>query len=384
MFVIGSVSKLRKWEAEEILRKTVESKVGPVQEQRMDPATTFGWFIENRFVPTRSGGWGEATKNTNIYDLKHYIVPVFGSRALGSITEDDLQMFLNRLAVQGYSESILKHCYALLKSVFKMARKRKFVCDNPAEELFMPITKPVKRPTSTPEYIRALYEAIEDPRDHALMCAGLFCAPRTSEAFGLTWKAYRGDHFVFSDTAWEGKLQEGVMKTDASFAMVYIPEQIRWSFERWRAVCPDTMPDALMFPTTRVGKSRVPVPMRPKNFMKGRIWPIADKLGIPRKMVTFQVMRRTLATDLQDFGTLKDAQAALRHKNPSITAGSTCSRSTRASHRRSMRERLRSSQLHGSHLYRQKFRSRRHPPTQSQNELLSIAKCGPESEVRKS
>ncbi len=41
----------------------------------------------------------------------------------------------------------------------------------------------------------------------------------------------------------------------------------------------------------------------------------------PRPALTFQVMRRTLATDLQAFGTLKDAQTALRHKNPGTTAG---------------------------------------------------------------
>jgi hypothetical protein len=48
------------------------------------------------------------------------------------------------------------------------------------------------------------------------------------------------------------------------------PKEIRWSFERWRSMCDDTNPDALMFPTTRVGKSGVHVPMHPKNFMKHR------------------------------------------------------------------------------------------------------------------
>jgi len=38
-------------------------------------------------------------------------------------------------------------------------------------------------------------------------------------------------------------------------------------------------------------------------------WP----LGIPGRLITFQVMRRTLGTDLQEHGTLKDAQGALRH-----------------------------------------------------------------------
>jgi integrase len=320
MFVIGSASKMRKWEAEEVLRKRVESKVGPLQQQRMDPMTTFNWFVENRYVPMRSGGWGEATRETNDYDLKHYLAPIFSARALGSISEFELQVFLNQVAIK-YSDSVVRHCYALLKSIFKTARKQKFIDDNPAEDLVMPKTKPVKKPTTTPQYIRALYEGIEDPRDHALMCAALFCAPRTSEAFGLTWKSYREDHFQFSSTAWRGKLREDIMKTDASFGAVYIPEEIRWSLERWRSLCEDTNPDALMFPTTRVGKSGVHVPMHPKNFMKHRIWPISDKLGVPRKMVTFQVMRRTLATDLQEFGSLKDAQTALRHKNPGTTAG---------------------------------------------------------------
>lgn len=191
MFVIGHVSKMRKWEAEDVLRKTVEEKVGPLQQQRMDPATTFGWFVENRYIPIKSGKWRKATKQGTGYDLKHYLGMAFGHRALGSITEHDLQVFLNKLATDGYSDSVVRHCYTLLKSIFKMARKQKFVVENPAEDIFKPETKPVKKPVSKAEYIRALYEAIEDERDHALMCAGLFCAPRTSEAFGLTWKLPR-------------------------------------------------------------------------------------------------------------------------------------------------------------------------------------------------
>lgn len=53
----------------------------------------------------------------------------------------------------------------------------------------------------------------------------------------------------------------------------------------------------------------------PKNFLKWRIHHIADKLGIPRKLVNFQVMRRTVGTDLQKHGTMKDAQQILRHAN---------------------------------------------------------------------
>lgn len=173
MFVIGAVSKMRKWEAEDVLRKTVEAKAGPLQQARMDPATTFDWFIENRYVPMKSGSWGEATRQTNEYDLKHYLSPTFGHRALSTISEYDLQVFLNNLA-ENYSDSVVRHCHTLLRSIFKMARKQKFIAENPAEDIAKPKTKPVKKPTSSAQFIRALYEAIEDPRDHALMCAALF------------------------------------------------------------------------------------------------------------------------------------------------------------------------------------------------------------------
>ena len=62
------------------------------------------------------------------------------------------------------------------------------------------------------------------------------------------------------------------------------------------------------------------MPRQGRNFLKWRIHPIADKLGIPRKLVTFQVMRRTLGTDLQGHGTMKDAQQILRHASIKTTA----------------------------------------------------------------
>jgi hypothetical protein len=58
----------------------------------------------------------------------------------------------------------------------------------------------------------------------------------------------------------------------------------------------------------------------PQISWKRRIHPVADKLGIHRRLVTFQVLRRTVGADLQFYGTLKDAQAALRHKSAGTTA----------------------------------------------------------------
>ena len=61
------------------------------------------------------------------------------------------------------------------------------------------------------------------------------------------------------------------------------------------------------------------VPRWGKNFLTWSVRPIARKLGIPDHLVTFRVMRRTLGTDMQKHGTLKDTQGILRHASITTT-----------------------------------------------------------------
>lgn len=112
----------------------------------------------------------------------------------------------------------------------------------------MPETRAVSRPTMAPEQIVKLIDSISDPHDLCLISIGLFCATRTSEAFGLQWKSYCGDKLIIQGTTYEGKLFPGKVKTNASWNAVPIPEDIRPIIEAWKQVCPDTSPEALMFP----------------------------------------------------------------------------------------------------------------------------------------
>jgi signal recognition particle subunit SEC65 len=59
-----------------------------------------------------------------------------------------------------------------------------------------------------------------------------------------------------------------------------------------------------MFPTFGRGeRNGEAVPREVKNFLAWRIRPIARKLGIRDSLVTFQVMRRSMGTHLQNHGT---------------------------------------------------------------------------------
>jgi integrase len=321
--VLGKKSDLRKWEAEEKLQTIVQEKNGRGISSfvpKADDSVTFGWFVKEKYIPMRRGRWRLATQQKTKFEIGKYLVENFESVPIREIGLFELQVHLNKLA-EIYSESIVRHAFVNIRSIMRLARKLKFLPEDPAEELKMPQTKEVKRPTMTAKQISDLINVIEDIHDLCLMSIALFCATRTSETLGLTWRSYNGDRLIPLNTAFEGRLYEGRLKTRESRNAIPIPEDLIPIIEAWRSVSKNTSPDALMFPTFGRGirKGEV-VPRHGRNFLKWRIHPLADKLGIPRKLVTFQVMRRTLGTDMQGHGTMKDAQQILRHASIKTTA----------------------------------------------------------------
>jgi hypothetical protein len=69
---------------------------------------------------------------------------------------------------------------------------------------------------------------------------------------------------------------------------------------------------AFIFPNSRGGF------MDTGNYRNRVLNPLAEKLGLPK--LNFQVMRRTMATQAQSMGSVKDIQAHLRHAKADTTA----------------------------------------------------------------
>src|SRR5882762_248655 len=136
------------------------------------------------------------------------------------------------------------------------------------------------------------------------------------------------------DAAWHGLRGEVLQRTtqieDQQSAHPG-PELVRPVIEAWRSICKDSSPEALMFPTFGRGDRKgQAVPRDGKNFLRCRIRPVSRKLGIPDRLVTFQVMHRTMVTDMQHHGTLKDTQGVLRQPASRPLAMCTCKSSMRA------------------------------------------------------
>ena len=285
-----------------------------------DDSVTFRWFVKQRYIPMRQGSWSPAYKKTNTYQLDHYLVSHFGDLPLRSLSAFESQVWLNGLAEKGYSEAVVRQCFSNVRAITHMARKQKYLVEDPGEDVTMPLTDSAEKPVMAREQILALLGAIEDAHDLCLMYLAIFCGPRTSEAMGLQWKSWTGEALMPHGTAYEGRFYKGRLKTKASKAPIPVPEPVRPVIEAWRRICKDSSPDALMFPTFGRGDRKgQAVPRDGKNFLRCRIRPVSRRLGIPDRLVTFQVMRRTMGTDMQHHGTLKDTQGALRHASIKTT-----------------------------------------------------------------
>jgi len=320
--VLGPKSTMRKWEAEEKLREVIQRHIGVRQGTLPNPNTTLVSFVVKVYIPMRSGGWSQPTATNNTYMIQLYILKEFGERKLENIGAVELQLFINALAKKFCRSTVLK-VLSHLRALMKLARKQRYIQDDPSEDLITPRTHRLPKPTMTKEDLARLIDAIIDPMDRCLMCIGCFCALRSAEVFGLIWSSYMGDHLAMTSTAYKSTLYRDNMKNNVSRDSVCVPDYILPYIEQWRGVCPDSSPDALMFsriPTKGRNKDKV-VPYDSFSYMLKRIMPIAKSLGIPNELVNFRVFRRTAGTDLQHYGGVKDIQSTLRHEDVGTTFG---------------------------------------------------------------
>ena len=79
----------------------------------------------------------------------------------------------------------------------------------------------------------------------------------------------------------------------------------------WQAKCPDSLPDAFIFPNKDGGF------LDTGNYRKRVLKQLADTLNLPN--LTFQIIRRTIATLSQTKGHSKATQGMMRHSRVATT-----------------------------------------------------------------
>jgi len=209
---LGEKSKLRKWAAEDALRKVIAATQ---KHQPVGDSLTFEWFTKERFLPMRVPQWAPSTRETNLGIMENHILPRLGSISLAALEKFHCQMLLNELATKGYSFSVVDHSRIMVKAILEEAVDSDLIGKNPARKLANPETKEPEKHVLSKGDARLLLDSLIF-RDRLMAMIAAFCAMRPGEIFGLRWSSWHGDYFQVEGTAWRGVLRPGKRRPKAA------------------------------------------------------------------------------------------------------------------------------------------------------------------------
>jgi integrase len=310
---LGLKTQMTKLKAREALRAEIVKRNGQVPEGRVlkDGSVTFGWFVRNRYFPLRQGDWRPETAVTKMDQIEIDLIGKFGEYPLDALDKFVLQTHLNALA-ERYCQDRVKQARSYMKSIFDEAIEQEYLAKDPTRKLKTPKNlRPKDKRVLTWEQMWSILE-IASRRDRLLLALDMTEALRPSELFALRWRSFGDDDTLsITETVYRRKLRP-YGKTPGSLTKVHLPEGLADELRAWKFESGDVSPEDFIFPNADGGV------LDPSNYRFRVLKPLADALGIER--LNFQILRRTMATQAQSMGSVKDIQAHLRHSRPDTTA----------------------------------------------------------------
>ncbi len=323
---LGLKSEMTKTQAREKLESEILRLTGQTAEDGTikNGTVTFGWFVRNRFLPLKEADWRDETAKVKKYLIEADLLDEFEAIRLENFDKFVLQAHLNKLAKNRSKDRVLQ-IRSYMRAIFAEAVDQDFLPKDPARMVKPPANlREVDKTTLTWEQLRAALAKLE-LRDRVLLKLDMTNALRPSELFAFRWKCHRieAPSLAIVETIYKGKIRP-YGKTKGSLTEVPIAKELSEDLVVWRQASQELYdnkkhkpnlspsdPEAFMFPN-RDGSF-----MDPSNYRKRVLHKLATELGLPK--LTFQVIRRTIATLAQNKGTVKDVQGIMRHSRVATT-----------------------------------------------------------------
>ena len=310
---LGLKAEMTKFQAREKLEREIARLTGQITEDGVvkNGTVTFGWFVRNRYLPLKEADWKDETAKVKKHLIQADLIDEFGEIRLENIDKLVLQIHLNKLAKTRSKDRVLQ-IGSYMRAIFAEAVEQDFIPKDPARTVKTPSElRETDKTTLTWDQLRAALARLSF-RDWILLKLDMSNALRPGELFGLRWKRLDPDRCLIDikETIYKGKIRSWG-KTKGSLTQVAIAKQLAAELVEWRKQCPDPSPEAFMFANAKGGF------MDSSNYRKRVLHKLAKDLGLPK--LTFQVIRRTIATLAKDKGHVKDIQGMMRHSRVATT-----------------------------------------------------------------
>jgi integrase len=258
---------------------------------------------------------------------KHIISGALGGRSIADLTESDLQRWINGYVNAGASKSLLKGLLLHTRAIWKHARKKKIINENPTEDLRAKSKKRVCERYLTVDECRRLLSVLAG-RDHLIVRMFIQLGLRPEEMFALRRDDLQGNQLRIDEALVEGN--SAPTKTEASDDYVYIPPDLAVELKGWLE-CSSGEPTDWLFQTEHGRRGF----LNANNYRNRILQPAAVRAGVGvidrgkkddngevilKTDVDFRALRRTCATLFGNHAKdPKSTQAQLRHADPAIT-----------------------------------------------------------------
>jgi integrase len=326
---LGPKSKMTKTEARQALEREITKQLGqPGSPTRIinDGSVTLGWFVNNRFIPLKEAVWKEETAKTKKLLIQLDIVEPLGDIPLVNFDKFSLQLHLNKLALNRSKDRVLQ-MRAYIRDIFAEAVDQDFLVKDPARKLKVPAQlRATDTTTLTWDQLRLALSKL-GLRDRILLELDMTNALRPSELFAFRWKRF--DHsaqtLTVAETVYKGKIRDWG-KTKKSLTVIHIPRQLADDLQAWRLECEEKAKEtfskgkrksASLSQDVFIFENEDGGFLDTDNYRKRVLHKVARELRLPK--LTFQVIRRTIATLAQKKGTIKDVQGVMRHSRTATT-----------------------------------------------------------------
>lgn len=245
--------------------------------------------------------------------IENHLLPVLGSRGIGSITKADVQALVDRWAGTHAASTVLRQ-YSCLRAIFAYAESDDLIARTPCRGIRLPGVRLVERPALTAEQLDNLAAAL-GPDQSVMMWVGTVLGLRWAEAAGLAvghLDLGQGQVTVARQLTRAGELTEP--KSQAGRRTLACPT---WLIDDLAALLgrrglTPADNDALVFVSPEGS------PLSYTNWRR-RTWvPACDAAGLPG--LRFHDLRSLSATALVAAGVdIKTAQTRLGHSSPHVT-----------------------------------------------------------------
>jgi integrase len=240
-------------------------------------------------------------------NLDSHIEPFFGARQLAEVTLASVQEFIKTLLGKGLSAKTIGNVIVILKEMFKHAVQWGYLDANPVQYVERPRGEDKEMDVLTPEEVRRLLDAQEEPL-RTLLLTAVLTGMRQGELFGLQWEDidFARHQVHVRRSLWHGTL--GTPKSRRSRRAIDMPPTLERALQQLST----TRRSAFVFCSERG------TPLDADNF-RHRVFPEALRWAQLRR-IRFHDLRHTYTSLLIAHGAHpKYIQAQLGHASIQTT-----------------------------------------------------------------